>query len=69
MLRIVAFGAGLAGLVAISGQGAVALITNYLPDSANLIPLVIQIGRWAQLAFILLLSIFLFLFALSKRAD
>jgi hypothetical protein len=67
-MRFIAFGAGLAGFVALSAQASMTAIMTLLPDLADYVPLAIQVGRWAQLAFILLLSVFLFLFALSKRS-
>lgn len=66
-MRILAFVAGLAGLVAVLGEIAVILIVLVFNQFANYMSLAAQITTWGQFAFITVMTVFLFIFALSKR--
>ena len=67
-MRLIALLAGLAGLAALAAQAGAVGVTAFQPSLADYAPVILQVGRWAQVAFILLISTFLFLFALSKRS-
>lgn len=69
-MRFFAFLAALAGLVAVGSQGAILGmgVAGMAADQQDLIVMIQNAGRWAQLAFVTLMTLFLFLFALSKRS-
>ncbi len=68
-MRIIAFLAGLAGLIAMGSQGTIIglQMAGMAESQQDILQLVFRVGRWAQPAFILFVTLFLFLFALSKR--
>lgn len=68
MVRIMAFLGALAGLAAIATQVVLLSVGNFgIELEESILMMVAQVGRWSQFAFILLMTVFLFLFALSKR--
>jgi hypothetical protein len=66
-MRIVAFLAALAGLTAIIAQGFRFAGASGVEAIAKYAAIIVQVSQWSQLAFILLVTLFLFVFALSKR--
>lgn len=65
-MRIFAFLAALAGLVAVVAQVLRIVGANGVEAIAAQGPLLVLVSQWSQLAFIVLVTLFLFIFALSK---
>jgi hypothetical protein len=69
MTRILALFAALAGLTVVVAQGAVIGVNmSGMEAPPDYFPFILQAGRWAQLAFIALTTLFLLLFALTNRS-
>jgi hypothetical protein len=66
-MRLVALLTGIAGLVSLSAQVVAIVIGTVLQDFASLMPIVFQIANWGQIAFLVLITVFFFVFALTKR--
>lgn len=67
-MRFFAFLAGLAGLTAIVAQGLRIAGANGLEAVVEYADEIILVSQWSQMAFILLVAVFMFVFALSKAS-